>query len=183
MSASQDTEAGDGTTTVVVMCGALLGAAQQLLQRGVHATVISEAFGVAAREAEKVMTAMAIPVDLTDREALIKSAVTSLSSKVVSQYSNILAPLAVDCVLRVIDPATATNVDLKDIKIVKKVGGTIDDTCLIEGLIFDQKASHAAGGPTRVENAKIALIQFCLSAPKSDVRIFLLIVIYDFSSL
>jgi len=111
---------------------------------------------------------------------------------VVSQNSHLLAPIAVDAVLKVIDPATATNVDLRDIRvspcplaqarsarpvdtsssaqIVKKVGGTVDDTELIEGLVFTQKASRKAGGPSRIANAKIALLQFCISPPKTDVR-------------
>ena len=62
------------------------------------------------------------------------------------------------------------QVDLSDIKIVKKVGGTIEDTELVEGLIFDQAASHAAGGPTSIKTAKIGLIQFCLSAPKTNME-------------
>ena len=46
------------------------------------------------------------------------------------------------------------------------MGGTIDDTELVHGLVFDRGAKKTAGGPTRIENAKIGLIQFCLSAPK-----------------
>ena len=83
----------------------------------------------------------------------------SLSSKVVSQYSAIFAPMAVDAVLRVLDTKQAHMLDLKNIKIVTKVGGTIDDSELVTGMVFDQKASKAAGGPTRVEKAKIGLIQ------------------------
>ena len=89
----------------------------------------------------------------------------------VSQYSSLLSPIAVDCVLRVIDPLHPASVDLRDVRIVKKVGGTVDDTTMVtDGLILDAKASHAAGGPTRVQNAKIALIQFCVSAPKTDME-------------
>merc|ERR1711988_785742 len=65
---------------------------------------------------------------------------------------------------------TANNVDLRDIGVVKKLGGTVDDTELVDGLVFTHKASHTAGGPTRVEKAKIGLIQFCLSAPKTDIE-------------
>jgi len=68
------------------------------------------------------------------------------------------------------DPKTATEVDLKDIRIVPKLGGTIDDTEMVDGLVLTQNVSRAAGGPTRVENAKIGLIQFCLSAPKTDME-------------
>ena len=75
-----------------------------------------------------------------------------------SQNSEILAPMAVDSVLRIIDK-TDTNVDLKNIKVSMKIGGTVDDSELIDGLCFvNNKVSHFAGGPTRVENAKIGLI-------------------------
>lgn len=90
--------------------------------------------------------------------------------QVVSQYSSVLAPIAVDAVLKVIDPKTATNVELKDIKIVTRLGGTLDESELVDGMVFPQKASHKAGGPTRVQDAKILLIQFCLSAPKTDME-------------
>jgi len=113
---------------------------------------------------------MSMPVDLADRDELIKAATTSLNSKVISNNSDILAPLAVDAILKVIDPATATNVDLNDIAVVKKLGGTIDETSLVDGLVFTQRARHSAGGPGKVANAKIGLIQFCLSAPKTDIE-------------
>jgi len=170
LSKSQDIEAGDGTTTVVVIAGSLLNASQQLLEKGIHASAISDSFLKAQIKSEEILTNMATKLDLSDRESLLKSAVTSLSSKVVSQYSYLLAPIAVDAILKVIDPSKATNVDLKDIKIVKKLGGVIDDTELVNGIVFTQKISHAASGPTRIQNAKIGLIQFHLSAPKTDME-------------
>lgn len=133
-------------------------------------------------------------MDLRDRDELIKAATTSLSSKVVSHNASLLAPIAVDAVLRVVDPALADNVDLNDIKVraraaapihvvsadtvapatvaeqvVKQLGGTIDDSEMVDGLVFTKGVSHAASGPTRVTNAKVGLIQFCLSAPKTDM--------------
>ena len=88
-----------------------------------------------------------------------------------SQYSSLLAPIAVDAILHVVNPDHGeTNVDLHNIRIVKKVGGTIDDSELSNGLILTQNVITSAGGPTRVEKAKIGLIQFQLSPPKSDVR-------------
>jgi T-complex protein 1 subunit delta len=83
----------------------------------------------------------------------------------------LLSPIAVDSVLSIINPATATNVDLNDIRIVKKVGGTLEDTELVDGLVLTQNVLKSAGGPTRMEKAKIALIQFQLSPPKPDVII------------
>lgn len=223
LSKSQDVVAGDGTTSVVVICGALLSAALDLLGSGIHPSAISDAFAVALDKSLDIVEGMAVPVDLDDREALIQAAATSLNSKVVSQYSNLLAPIAVDSVLKVKgtahkaitnpvngsagvingspvagtgapgmvsvltpgaasgsiprDPgrasadATTSLVDLKNIRTVKKIGGTIDDTQLVDGLILTQEVSKGGSNAvTKVTNAKVALIQFCLSPPKTDVE-------------
>jgi T-complex protein 1 subunit delta len=142
-----------------------------LLGKGLHPSQIADAFLLAQKQSEVVLRAVAIPLELTNREALIMAAITSLNSKVVSSNADKLAPLAVDAVLRIVsDLKTAVNVDLNDIKVVKKLGGTVDDTEMVDGLVFSQAASHAAGGPTRIQNAKIALIQYCLSAPKTNME-------------
>lgn len=153
------------------MAGALLKACTELMAKGLHPTAISDGFQVAHTKAMEVVDDMSIPVDLSDRDSLIQNAITSLSSKVVSHHSDLLAPMAVDAVLKIIDPLTATNADLRNIHVSRKLGGTIDESELVDGLCFvDKKASHLAGGPTRCENAKIGLIQFPISAPKSDME-------------
>ncbi|TRY63604.1 hypothetical protein TCAL_02099 [Tigriopus californicus] len=166
LSKAQDVEAGDGTTSVVVMAGSLLEAAEKLLKKGIHPTTISEAFQKAAVKSVEILTEMAVPVDLSDREKLMQAANTSLNSKVVSQHSSELSPIAVDAVLKVINPNQANNVDLNDIKVIKKLGGTVDDTELVEGLVLNEKAS---GNVKKVEKAKIGLIQFQVSPPKTDM--------------
>lgn len=165
---AQDIEAGDGTTSVVVIAGSLLGAAERLLAKGIHPTIISESFQRAAQEAVKTLKSISTPISLTDRQTLLKAASTSLSSKIVSQEPK-LAPMAVDSVLKVIDPKTAENVDLKNIRILKKVGGVIDDSEMVDGLVLNQQVVKSGGGPTRIEKARIGLIQFQLSPPKPDV--------------
>lgn len=171
LSKAQDVEAGDGTTSVVVICGALLAACEQLLSKGIHPTTIADAFQKANRHAQEVLKKVATPVSLDERQSLIKAAVTSLCSKLVFTHSNLLAPLAVDAVLAVIDPANDSNVDLRDIKTVKRVGGTIDDTVLVDGLVLPRNSSHSAGGSiSSVKNAKVMLIQFCLSPPKTNIE-------------
>jgi len=171
ISKAQDIEAGDGTTSVVVIAGALLSACELLLEKGIHPTIISEGFQIALNRALEILQTISTPVDLSDRDLLIKCVVTALSSKVVSSNSDLLAPIAVDAVLKIIDSKVATTVDLKDIKIVKKMGGTVDDTELVEGLVFaNNKPAHSAGGPSKIANPKIALIQFCVSSPKTDVE-------------
>lgn len=170
LSKSQDIEAGDGTTGICVIAGSLLQACSELLLKGIHPTMIAEAFKQAATKAEEVLMCMSKPVNLLDRESVLDAVNTCLSSKVVHNNADVLAPIAVDAVLGIIDPSTATNVDLNDVKIVKQVGGTIDDTELVRGLVLERGAKHTSGGPLKIENAKIALIQFCLSAPKTDME-------------
>uniref|UniRef100_A0A914UIH6 T-complex protein 1 subunit delta n=1 Tax=Plectus sambesii TaxID=2011161 RepID=A0A914UIH6_9BILA len=169
LSKAQDVEAGDGTTTVVVIAGSLLDAAEKLLDKGIHPTQISESFQRAATKAEEILEGMSSPVDLNDVELLTKIASTSLNSKVVSQHSWLLAPMAVTAVRKIIGSGKEENVDLRSIKIVKKMGETVEESQLIEGALFDQK-TMGRGGPTRVEKAKIGLIQFQLSPPKTDME-------------
>ncbi|GEQ71462.1 hypothetical protein JCM33374_g5146 [Metschnikowia sp. JCM 33374] len=169
VSAAQDVEAGDGTTSVAILTGALLGAAEKLLNKGIHPTLIGEAFQRAAARVCQVFLDMSHKIALGDREVLIKAASTSLSSKIVSQYSSLLSPLSVDSVLKVMNEAQ-TNVDLNDIRLIKKVGGTIDDTELVDGVVLTQTVLKNAGGPTRVEKARIGFVQFQLSPPKPDME-------------
>ncbi|CAH1984590.1 unnamed protein product [Acanthoscelides obtectus] len=168
LSRAQDVEAGDGTTSVVVIAGALLDAAEKLLHRGIHPTAISESFQRAAVLALDILQEIATPVDITNRELLIKCASTSLNSKVVSQHSTQLAPLAVDAVLKIVEPGREQACNLKDIKVLRQLGGTVEDTELVEGIVFPQRSSNVSG-PKRVEKAKIAFIQFCISPPKTDM--------------
>merc|ERR1719415_419688 len=166
LSKAQDVEAGDGTTSVVVLAGSLMEAAEKLLKKGIHPTAISESFQKAAVESVRILESIAKPVELGDRDKLLQSANTSLNSKIVSQHSSELSPIAVDAVLKVVDPERDNNVNLKDIKVIKKLGGTVNDTELIEGLVFQEKA---AGNVKKVEKAKIGLIQFQVSPPKTDM--------------
>ena len=140
LSKAQDIEAGDGTTTVVVIAGGLLDAASRLVAKGkehtldvrpverkrsclgLHPSRIAEAFEKAAEKATEILRGISIPIELSDKASLERSAATALNSKVVSQHTHLLAPMAVQAVLKVIDPKVDTNVDLRDIRIVKKLG-------------------------------------------------------------
>merc|ERR1712038_1776499 len=167
LSQAQDSEAGDGTTSVVVFAGSLLEAAEQLLNKGIHPSILSDSFTTAAKEAMKHLDTISHPIDIKNKEALLKAASTSLNSKVVSKDSN-LASLAVDSVMSI---ASGNSLDLRDINVDTIPSGTVDDSELItDGLVF--KPGHyvsKSGGPEKVENAQIGLIQFCISPPKTDM--------------
>lgn len=99
LSKAQDVEAGDGTTSVVVVAGALLSASSQLLEKGIHPSIIAESFLGAAQKAVEILRGMAIPVDLSNRESLIKCVITSLSSKVCSHNKISPPTLLTECFL------------------------------------------------------------------------------------
>ncbi|EAN33485.1 T-complex protein 1 subunit delta [Theileria parva strain Muguga] len=170
LSKSQDIEAGDGTTSVVVICKALLEMVENLLNQGIHPQTIADSMMLAVNKTEEILESISKPISLEDRSLLIDIAGISLQSKVVSQNASLLAPMAVDCVLGVMDSPESRNVDLRSVRIVKSIGGTIEDSEMVDGLVFsDQKAVKTASGPTRIVDAKIGLIQFCLSTPKTDM--------------
>ncbi|CAD5212139.1 unnamed protein product [Bursaphelenchus okinawaensis] len=169
LSKAQDIEAGDGTTTVVVMAGDFLDAAEKLLNKGIHPTIISDSFQRAAAKAEQILEEMSYPLDISNDEELIKLATTSLNSKVVSQHSWSLASIAVQAIKKIVDVQADDNANLNMIKIVKKLGATVEESELIEGALIEQN-NIGHGGPTRVEKAKIGLIQFQVSLPKTNME-------------
>ncbi|OHT06452.1 T-complex protein 1 subunit delta [Tritrichomonas foetus] len=182
MSQAQDVAAGDGTTSVVIFAGAFLAACKTLIERKLHPSLISDALKVVGDESLKIIDGMKIPfksqTEFTpeERDILIHSAETSLSSKLASQWSDILAPLAVDSVLKIIDNG---SVDLSDIRIVQKVGGVIEDSELVDGIVFEHRLLRSAKSSRLINDAKIAMIQFQLSPPKTDMDSQVILTDYD----
>jgi T-complex protein 1 subunit delta len=140
---SQDVTVGDGTTTVTVICGSLLKKCLRLFDKNIHPSSISTAIYSAFRGAVQFLEkTIGIPINLQDHESLIMTATTSLSSKVVSQYSSLLSPLAVKCILKVSDTTNTYTTDLKNIKSIKILGGTVDEIALCKSLHFVLFAEH-----------------------------------------
>jgi thermosome len=165
---TQDAEVGDGTTTAVILAGELLGKAEDLINKGVHPTVIVEGYIKAADKALKTLENIAIPVKPTEKEFLKKVAATSMASKLVSEKKEQLAEIAVEAVLSVAQKVgKGYVVDLDDITIEKKPGESLTQTRLIEGLVLDKEVVHS-GMPKRVEKAKIALLESALEIKKTE---------------
>src|SRR5690242_11346676 len=127
-----DTEVGDGTTSSVVFGGALLAKAEELLEKDVHATVIIEGYQAAAEKALSLLTELAKPVSPNEKEILLKVAKTSMESKLVSEDSVMLSKIVVDAILQVVEKEEQGHkVDLDNIKVEKKAGGSIRGTQFI----------------------------------------------------
>ena len=163
-----DNEVGDGTTSVVVLAGALLERAEELITRDVHPTLIVDGYRKAAAKALEVLQNISIKISPEDREWLVKVAKTSMLSKLVAKEAADLANLVVDAVLTVAEKTpTGYKVDVDNIKVDKKPGGSLKDTKLIRGVVLDKEVVHA-GMPKRVENAKIALINAPFEIEKTE---------------
>jgi len=164
-----DTEVGDGTTSSVVFAGALLEKAEKLLEKDVHSTVIIDGYQAASEKALELLAKLAKTVKPDDRESLIKIAKTSMQSKLVSEDSAPLSKLVVDAILKIVEKdGDKYSVDLDNLKVEKKAGGSIDDTSLINGIVLDKEIVHS-GMPTKAEKAKIALVNAALEVEKTEM--------------
>ncbi|EAX08072.1 T-complex protein 1 subunit epsilon isoform X1 [Pongo pygmaeus] len=170
LSKSQDDEIGDGTTGVVVLAGALLEEAEQLLDRGIHPIRIADGYEQAARVAIEHLDKISdsVLVDIKDTEPLIQTAKTTLGSKVVNSCHRQMAEIAVNAVLTVAD-MERRDVDFELIKVEGKVGGRLEDTKLIKGVIVDKDFSHPQM-PKKVEDAKIAILTCPFEPPKPKTK-------------
>jgi len=164
-----DTEVGDGTTSSVVFAGALLEKAEKLLEKDVHSTIIIDGYQAASEKALELLAKLAKTVKPDDRESLIKIAKTSMQSKLVSEDSAPLSKLVVDSILKIAEKdGDKYSVDLDNLKVEKKAGGSIDDTSLINGIVLDKEIVHS-GMPTKAEEAKIALVNAALEVEKTEM--------------
>ncbi len=166
---TQDKEAGDGTTSAVIIAGELLTRAEELIDKNIHPTVIIDGYRKAAEKALETLEKIAIPVDLKSQDYLKKAASTSMGSKIVAEYKDYLADLAVKAMLAVAEKHNGTyKADVDDVKVEKKTGESLRDTNLINGIVLDKEIVHS-GMPKRVENAKIALLDASLENEKTQL--------------
>jgi thermosome len=166
---SQDEECGDGTTTAVILTGELLKTAGELLEQNIHPTVISGGYKLAAEKAVDILTKMAMPIKPGDKKTLKNIAMTSMASKGASGSKKLLADVVVESVTSVAEKVDGkTVVDMDNIQIQKKQGGSIEDTGIIKGIILDKERVHE-GMPKQIKNAKIALVNAALEVKKTEV--------------
>ncbi len=164
-----DNEVGDGTTSAVIFAGSLLGKAQELLKKDVHSTVIVEGYREASEKTLEILSEISMKIQPDDRESLLKICKTSMQSKLISEDSGPISKLVVDAILKITTKkGEKYTVDLDNIKVEKKTGGSIQDTELIKGIVLDKEVVHS-GMPTKIEKAKIALINAALEVEKTEM--------------
>jgi len=165
---TQDEEVGDGTTTAVIIAGELLAKAEDLIDKGVHPTIIIDGYRKAADEALETLERITIPVKSKDKAFLKKVAMTAMASKLVAENRERLAEIASSAILTIAQEVESQyRVDLDDIMMEKKPGFSLTDTRIIKGIVLNKELVHS-GMPKRVENAKIALLSSALEVKKTE---------------
>ncbi|RNJ78091.1 MAG: thermosome subunit, partial [Nitrosopumilus sp. H8] len=168
ISKTTDNEVGDGTTSAVVLAGALLEHAEFLIDQDVHPTIIVDGYRKAGKKAKQFLEAIADTVAANDKAVLTKVAKTSMQTKLVRKDSGQLADIVVRSVISVSEKSgEGYDVDIDDIKVEKKAGGSIKDSTIIQGIVLDKEVVHG-GMPRRVGDAKIALINTALEISKTE---------------
>ncbi|HEY9399837.1 MAG TPA: thermosome subunit beta [Nitrososphaeraceae archaeon] len=168
ISKATDNEVGDGTSSVVVLAGALIEKAEELINKDVHPTIIVDGYRKSALKSIEIFNHIAQKIDGGNKSELIKVAKTSMQTKLVSKDSIELSEVVVNAALQVSEPNESRySVDIDDVKVEKKAGGSLRDTKLIRGIVLDKEVVHG-GMPKRVEKAKIALVNSALEIEKTE---------------
>jgi thermosome len=167
---TQDEEAGDGTTTAVILAGELLKKAEDLVEQNIHPTVIASGYRQASDKARDTLEKVATKITIKDTETLKKVSMTAMSSKSASGHREHLADISVKAVTTVAEQRADGSyfVDDDNIQVVKKQGGSIADTDLVDGIIVDKERVHP-GMPSEVKDAKIALVDAALEVKKTEI--------------
>ena len=168
ISKTTDNEVGDGTTSVVILAGSLLENAESLLDQDVHPTIIVDGYRKAGKMAKQFLNDISEKISPNDKSILNKIAKTAMQTKLVRKDSDLLANIVVKSVLSVAEKEGEDyQVDIDDIKVEKKAGGSVKDSSIIEGIVLDKEIVHG-GMPKKITDAKIALINTALEISKTE---------------
>jgi thermosome len=165
---TQDEEVGDGTTSAAVVAGELLKKAEDLIEQEIHPTIIASGYRLAAEKATEVLKSLAMTVEMSNRDLLISISETAMTGKGAESSKRILSEIAVDAVTSVVDTNGKNTVDRENINVVKKVGGRVEDSELIPGMIIDKERVHT-NMPEKVNDAKIVLLNSAIELKDTEV--------------
>jgi thermosome len=162
---TQEDEVGDGTTTSVVIAGELLAKAEDLLEQDIHATILAQGYRQAAAKATEILENVAIDVDEDDEKVLKQISATAMTGKGAESAKTHLSGLVVDAVRAVADE---DEIDTDNIKVEKVVGGSVDQSELIEGVIIGKERVHE-NMPYLKEDANIALLDSAIEVKETEI--------------
>jgi len=166
---TQDDECGDGTTSAVILAGELLSRSEELIDKGIHPSIIAKGYRLAVNEALKILNELEHPVDIGDEDSLKNIAMTAMTGKSIEMDKEDLADIVVEAVKHIAEKEDGEySADIDDIKVVKKAGASVNKTKMIDGVILDKDRPHE-GLPQGIDDAKIALINSPLEVKETEI--------------
>eukprot|EP00444_Apocalathium_aciculiferum_P045486 CAMPEP_0183522982 /NCGR_PEP_ID=MMETSP0371-20130417/18836_1 /TAXON_ID=268820 /ORGANISM="Peridinium aciculiferum, Strain PAER-2" /LENGTH=545 /DNA_ID=CAMNT_0025721843 /DNA_START=15 /DNA_END=1652 /DNA_ORIENTATION=+ len=174
----QDTEVGDGTTSVVIVAAELIKRANELVKNNIHPTTIISGYRLAMREAIKYIQAnLSVPVDALEQDVLLSIAKTTLSSKFVGAESELFTKIIVDAMksVKIINPDGKAKYPVSQVNIIKSHGQSSSESVLVAGGYAIQMARASQEMPTHVTPAKIALLDFDLKKHRMSMGVNIVI--------
>jgi T-complex protein 1 subunit gamma len=169
LSRAQDEEVGDGTTSVIILAGEILGAAEPFIEKNIHPTVIVNAYFKALEEVQRMTEELGVTIDIQDDAEMLKIVRSCVGTKFVSQWGDLLVNLAIKAV-RTVYRKTGTHVDI-DIKRYAKIekipGGALQDSVVLDGVMFNKDVTHGQMR-RRIENPRVVLIDCPLEYKKGE---------------
>ncbi len=167
---TQEDEVGDGTTTAVVIAGELLKQAEDLIDKEIHPTVLARGYRLAAEKSQEILNSIAEPVEENDDDTLRKIAITAMTGKGAEQAKETLSGIAVKAVKAVMEKENGKLlIDIENVKIEKKVGGSVEDSELIQGIVLDKEKVHPSM-PRSVKGAKVALLDAAVEVKSTEIE-------------
>ncbi|KAM5532464.1 hypothetical protein V8D89_013880 [Ganoderma adspersum] len=169
LSRTQDEECGDGTTSVIILAGEILAQSLSQLERDIHPVVIISAYNKALKEALEIIKRISIPIDVNDDEQMLSLIKTSIGTKFVMRWSDLMCKLALQAVRTVAqDEGALKTVDIKRYARVEKIpGGEIEQSRVLDGIMLNKDITHPKMR-RRIVNPRIILLDCPLEYKKGE---------------
>lgn len=174
LSRTQDEEVGDGTTSVIILAGEMLAMAEPFLQRNIHPTVIIRGYMRALEDAIKIIDGLSFPVDVDDRSQMLNIVNSCIGTKFTQRFGTLIADLAIDAVRTVAVDASSSSkggreIDIKKYAKIEKIpGGAIEDSRVLQGVMFEKDVIVPARMRRKIHNPRILLMDCPLEYKKGE---------------
>jgi len=169
LSRAQDEEVGDGTTSVIVLAGQILQAAEIFIEKKVHPTVVVNAYFKAMEEILRITEELGVEIDVDNDEDITKIVKSCIGTKFAHKWGNLLVDLAIKAVKTVVrQSGKHIEIDLKRYAKVEKIpGGLIEDCCVLDGVMFNKDITHGEMR-RKIKNPRIVLLDCPLEYKKGE---------------
>lgn len=166
---TQDEVCGDGTTSAVVLAGELLKRSEDMIGR-IHTSTITRGYRMATDKVIEYLDEMKYQFSEKDKKMLKNIAKTALTGKSMEANKEILEDIAVESVLSITDEEKGKiHIDLDNIKMIKKAGGSMSDTAMVDGLVIEKERALESM-PSKVDKPKVAVLSSPLKQKKTGVK-------------